>query len=596
MFYADFLFVKRGALSKVWQCAHLSKKLTRRDVRETDVRQAVRDIEQPSAPLALRLQGQLLLGVVRVYDGQVRYLQQDCTEASTRLSSLMDRKAGQGRSGAHPTEADPSQLVAPAGAITVSEREQLGDGYDALEEQRYLEDHALRLSSSSQADPFPSLSLSLSSQQLTPLTQSQSAARLSQQARPSDISLEQARRSQLSLNLDDFELGEGMALDDDAAMDLGAGAGEGGMEDAGGDELEVMRDEGMEMGRVSMQQDGAALEDDDARRESLISMPGDVSADPAQLAADSELSRRREERRMQRKRLRFAGEVRDAVIEKSADEIKSALLDDSDIVRSRGQETTIVNPRRWLLNERLSSLLGHSSIMGRVGDAQMDALMEELFSPASMRLPGAADESKEAKAAEAAGDGLEILVGGEFDVGMGMEDDEGGGVPSTPPPSSPREPRSPSTVAGSAVPPTLPPPSRSDLEATAAVDEAASSSLHSFFNEPATDTAATHTTDSSTLTSRTVKTLALLSTHYTRSPNTPVSFTQLTAGRVGRGVAAGLFYQMLVLGQAGAVRCVQEEAYGEINVARGDRFEEVSMRLGGEPVVSQRAGRRVAAR
>ena len=42
-------------------------------------------MEQEEAPLALRLSGQLLLGVVRIYSRKARYLLDDCNEALMKI-------------------------------------------------------------------------------------------------------------------------------------------------------------------------------------------------------------------------------------------------------------------------------------------------------------------------------------------------------------------------------------------------------------------------------------------------------------------------------------------------------------------------------
>ncbi len=42
-------------------------------------------IINPEAPLALRLSGQLLLGVVKVYSKKVGYLHQDCNDALAKI-------------------------------------------------------------------------------------------------------------------------------------------------------------------------------------------------------------------------------------------------------------------------------------------------------------------------------------------------------------------------------------------------------------------------------------------------------------------------------------------------------------------------------
>lgn len=45
-------------------------------------------IINPEAPLALRLSGQLLLGVVRIYSRKVGYLFQDCNDALLKIKSV----------------------------------------------------------------------------------------------------------------------------------------------------------------------------------------------------------------------------------------------------------------------------------------------------------------------------------------------------------------------------------------------------------------------------------------------------------------------------------------------------------------------------
>jgi cohesin complex subunit SCC1 len=42
-------------------------------------------VEQDEVPLALRLSGQLLLGVVRIYSRKARYLLDDCNEALMKI-------------------------------------------------------------------------------------------------------------------------------------------------------------------------------------------------------------------------------------------------------------------------------------------------------------------------------------------------------------------------------------------------------------------------------------------------------------------------------------------------------------------------------
>jgi cohesin complex subunit SCC1 len=88
MFYSKFMFVKKGPLSKVWIAAHFQRKLTKTLVQGTDINISAKSILDPSTPLALRLSGQLLLGLVRIFQKKVRYLQEDCSEALTKMKMI----------------------------------------------------------------------------------------------------------------------------------------------------------------------------------------------------------------------------------------------------------------------------------------------------------------------------------------------------------------------------------------------------------------------------------------------------------------------------------------------------------------------------
>jgi len=82
------MFVKKGPLSKVWIAAHFHRKLNKNHVLGTDIDVSAKNILDPTAPLALRLSGQLLLGLVRIYQRKVKYLQEDCSDALTKMKML----------------------------------------------------------------------------------------------------------------------------------------------------------------------------------------------------------------------------------------------------------------------------------------------------------------------------------------------------------------------------------------------------------------------------------------------------------------------------------------------------------------------------
>lgn len=98
MFYSQIILAKKGPLGKIWLAAHWGdKKITRPQIFNTDISQSVDSIVNPSVPLALRVSGHLLLGVVRIYSRKVRYLMHDCHEAMVKIKMAfrpVDGKAG----------------------------------------------------------------------------------------------------------------------------------------------------------------------------------------------------------------------------------------------------------------------------------------------------------------------------------------------------------------------------------------------------------------------------------------------------------------------------------------------------------------------
>lgn len=55
--------------------------------------------EQDAVPMALRLSGQLLFGVVRIYSRQAKYLLDDCNEALMKLKTVSISGGGGKESG-----------------------------------------------------------------------------------------------------------------------------------------------------------------------------------------------------------------------------------------------------------------------------------------------------------------------------------------------------------------------------------------------------------------------------------------------------------------------------------------------------------------
>ncbi|KAI9652847.1 MAG: sister chromatid cohesion protein 1 [Alyxoria varia] len=113
MFYSETLLSKTGPLARVWLSANLERKLSKSAVVQQDLQDSVHEIVKGGhAPIALRLSGQLLLGVVRIYSRKARYLLDDCNEAILKIkmafkSGNVDLPANQSNT------ANPASLTLP---------------------------------------------------------------------------------------------------------------------------------------------------------------------------------------------------------------------------------------------------------------------------------------------------------------------------------------------------------------------------------------------------------------------------------------------------------------------------------------------------
>ena len=88
MFYSEQLLSRTGPLAAVWMAANIEKKLSKTQILQNSIADDIEVITRPDdfgAPMALRLSGQLLLGVVRIYSRKTRYLLDDCNEMYMKI-------------------------------------------------------------------------------------------------------------------------------------------------------------------------------------------------------------------------------------------------------------------------------------------------------------------------------------------------------------------------------------------------------------------------------------------------------------------------------------------------------------------------------
>jgi len=149
MFYSKYIFITKGKLAPVWLAANWEKKLTKAQVAETSVRDSVDQIIKPEKPLALRVSGQLLHGVVKIWQRKARYLLEDCSYAMGKLRQQKSREDGFSRKGTElPTG---RSQAARFKDITLAEQN-LTDLFEALPSDMSVEEIAAQFAYSSQDD------------------------------------------------------------------------------------------------------------------------------------------------------------------------------------------------------------------------------------------------------------------------------------------------------------------------------------------------------------------------------------------------------------------------------------------------------------
>ncbi|ORZ34256.1 Rad21/Rec8-like protein, partial [Catenaria anguillulae PL171] len=86
MLLSDQILNHRSPLAKVWLAAHYDRKLSKRDIFQASIAKTVQAILADAGdPRALRLSGQLLVGVVRIYSRKAKYLLDECNEAKISI-------------------------------------------------------------------------------------------------------------------------------------------------------------------------------------------------------------------------------------------------------------------------------------------------------------------------------------------------------------------------------------------------------------------------------------------------------------------------------------------------------------------------------
>ncbi|XP_068340208.1 sister chromatid cohesion 1 protein 1 [Pyrus communis] len=92
MFYSHQLLARKAPLGQIWRAATMHAKINRRKLDKLDLIKICEEILNPSVPMALRLSGILMGGVVIVYERKVKLLYEDATRLLVELNEAWKTK------------------------------------------------------------------------------------------------------------------------------------------------------------------------------------------------------------------------------------------------------------------------------------------------------------------------------------------------------------------------------------------------------------------------------------------------------------------------------------------------------------------------
>ncbi|XP_075668054.1 sister chromatid cohesion 1 protein 1 [Castanea sativa] len=93
MFYSHQLLARKAPLGQIWMAATMHAKINRRKLDKLNIIKICEEILNPSVPMALRLSGILMGGVVIVYERKVKLLYDDVTRLLVEINEAWKVKA-----------------------------------------------------------------------------------------------------------------------------------------------------------------------------------------------------------------------------------------------------------------------------------------------------------------------------------------------------------------------------------------------------------------------------------------------------------------------------------------------------------------------
>ncbi|KAK3229502.1 hypothetical protein Dsin_001383 [Dipteronia sinensis] len=123
MFYSHQLLARKAPLGQIWMAATLHAKMNRKKLNKLNIIKICEEILNPSVPMALRLSGILMGGVVIVYERKVKLLYDDVTRLLVEINEAWKVKAAP-----DPTVLPKGKLQAKKEAVTLPEKNETDFG------------------------------------------------------------------------------------------------------------------------------------------------------------------------------------------------------------------------------------------------------------------------------------------------------------------------------------------------------------------------------------------------------------------------------------------------------------------------------------
>ncbi|GLT78914.1 hypothetical protein SLA2020_504320 [Shorea laevis] len=129
MFYSHQLLARKAPLGQIWMAATMHAKINRRKLNKLNIIKICEEILNPSVPMALRLSGILMGGVVIVYERKVKLLYDDVSRLLVEMNEAWKMKAVQ-----DPTVLPKGKTQARREAVTLPENKEkdVGDVEQSL--------------------------------------------------------------------------------------------------------------------------------------------------------------------------------------------------------------------------------------------------------------------------------------------------------------------------------------------------------------------------------------------------------------------------------------------------------------------------------